>query len=221
MFTKQKTITVMTKDFIERDSLGHAEFTGTDGKPYLVQVVKDDICRSPREDTDYLWTWTTTRGAGYTDKNAIPLDNIVEYGVLDREFEKTHLIVKLYLFRHSGDLISMRRGYPFNDPWDAGCMGIAYLEKKKALEEYGWQKLTASRIKKLQDYLQGEITAMNAFNAGEVYGIMVTDMDSEKIDSCWGYICPDYKDLESCVSDQLHGYAENPREVAAEVMKAA
>jgi hypothetical protein len=100
-------------------------------------------------------------------------------------------------------------------------MGLAYLEKRKALEEYGWKKLSAARIKQLQDYLRGEIKDMNAVCAGEVYGIMVTDMDSEKVDSCWGYICPDNKGLENCVSDQLHGYANNPQDVAAEVMKSA
>ncbi|GHT57878.1 hypothetical protein FACS1894109_10940 [Spirochaetia bacterium] len=214
MFTKEKTITVTTEDFIEKDSLGHAEFTGSDGKPYLVQVVPDIDARNPREEYDHLWTWTTSRNAGYTDKGAIDLDDIVEDDSIPAKFTKEYLVVKLFLYRHSGDVISMSNGrYPFNDRWDSGCMGIAYLEKKKAREEYG-RKYTKKALK----YLKGEIEEMNAFLEGSVYGIMITELESEKEDSCWGYLCANRKELESCISDQLYGFTDKTHEVAAAVM---
>lgn len=46
-------------------------------------------------------------------------------------------IQELNLYDHSGLTISTSSGYPYNDCWDAGCVGWIYVSKEKALKEYG------------------------------------------------------------------------------------
>jgi hypothetical protein len=129
-FSKEKTITVTSEDFLSKDWVVKAEFIGDDRKPYLVQAVFDGDCESPRK-WDNLWTWATTQGAGYSDKGALRLDDITEE-LHGNTFQNNYLFYHLYLYRHSGDILSVSNtGYPFNDQFDAGCIGIAYLSKKK------------------------------------------------------------------------------------------
>ena len=46
-------------------------------------------------------------------------------------------IQELNLYDHSGISISTSNGYPYNDRWDAGCVGFIYVTKEKALKEWG------------------------------------------------------------------------------------
>jgi hypothetical protein len=46
-------------------------------------------------------------------------------------------IKELNLYDHSGISISTSNGYPYNDRWDAGCVGFIYVTKEKALKEWG------------------------------------------------------------------------------------
>ena len=46
-------------------------------------------------------------------------------------------IQKLNLYDHSGLTISTSSDYPYNDYWDAGCVGWIYVSKEKAMEELG------------------------------------------------------------------------------------
>jgi hypothetical protein len=40
----------------------------------------------------------------------------------------------------------------------------------------------------LLDRLGAEVEEMNEWLAGDVYGVQIIDMESEKEDSCWGFI---------------------------------
>jgi hypothetical protein len=209
-WSKKKEITVIVDDFIEKDALFHAEFKNKDGKPCLVQVVPDTDTGNPREEYDHLFKWSTTSGAGYTDKDAMSLEEIERKP--SRKFLEEYIVFPLYLYRHSGDVLSTscaRFRMADLQGWDSGCMGIAYLEKKRVLSEYGWKKLTKARHNKLYEYLKGEVEEMNAYISGSVYGVIVTELESEQSDSCWGYICSEKKDVESAVFDMLYGWLDD------------
>jgi hypothetical protein len=215
-FSKQKTITVTIEDYIDRNAVGHAEFTDKDGKPCLVQVVPDEDCESPRRVGEPLWTWVTTCGAGYSDnENETPKDFEDDDGKIDEAFCKENLIRPLYLLRHSGDFISVsNRECRAFDPqgFDSGCMGFAYLNKEKARKEYGWKMLTEGRVNQLLKYLQREVEEVNAYLSGEVYGVKVINLETEHEESCWNFICPKWKDVEETVREMLGGWVETHAE---------
>jgi hypothetical protein len=202
-FVKEKTVTVTAEDFVNSGALGWAELS-RDGKAYLFQIMRDDSIGCPREEYEHQWTWTTTDGAGYTDKGAIPVDDFREMEQAERA---KYVIVPLYLYRHSGDYIGMSNAaYPFNDRFDAGCMGLAYVEREWIRREYGWKVLTRKRMEKLKTYLRHEVDEMNAWMQGDVYGFSVMELASEEEDSCWGFFCPAQEDLLEAGCSFLEGW---------------
>ena len=224
-FSKQKTVTVTTSDFIEQNALYYTEFTGKDGSSCLVQVLPDLDVESPRE-WDNLWTWVTTPGAGYSDikpgyykesRNSHcqkyyyrPEDFEDDSGRISKEFAKTHLIVPLFLYRHSGDVISVGNyGATLTDKlFDAGCMGFAFLSHEKIKEEYQCKCITKEIKKRALEYLEEEVKAMNAVNFGEVYGFKIINLETEEEDSSWGYICTDILDMKYGLYDMLLGWID-------------
>jgi hypothetical protein len=207
MFKKMKTVEVGITDFLKDDWVAYQEFKGADGKDYLVQVVQDsDLC-SPREDCYNLWTWTTTRNAGYSDDHAVSLGYIDENG---KSFREENVVCRLYLYRHSGDVIYTSREEASRfDPWgfDSGCMGLAYVSKEKLRDEYNCKRITKVVLDKAYKCLEAEVKAMNMANAGEVYGVVCTELDSEDEDSCWGYYLDGRGEIVEAVSDHVRGSA--------------
>jgi hypothetical protein len=207
-FSKQKQITVTAEDFIDRNAVRYAEFTDRDGRCCLVQTIPDEDCENPRRMADMLWTWVTTRNAGYSDRNETPEDYEDDEGRIDRRFCRANLVCPLYLYRHGGDVISTGG---LGDLWDSGCMGFAYLSREKIQEEYGWKRLTRKRIERLHKYLEGEVQEMNAWLSGYVYGVKVTNLETEYEDSCWGFIDTDGY-LEEAVRGMLYGWVDRHEE---------
>jgi hypothetical protein len=184
-------------------------------KGYTVKIETDDSPESPRE-WDNLGTmvcWHNRYNLGdeqpkvsvedwLYDKVTYEMSyNQVDY--LDRQmqsseqspidlllskFQKDNIVLPLYLYDHSG--ITMKTT-SFHDPWDSGQVGIIYVSKESVKQEYGWKRLTAKRLQKIKDYLEGEVSTYDAYLTGEVYGYTV-EKDEEDIDSCWGFYGLDY-----------------------------
>jgi hypothetical protein len=213
-FTKQKEITVSAEDFLDRDAVCHAEFEHN-GNHYLVQVVPDMWGYNSREDYDHVWTWATTRNAGYSDERAMDIDDW--YGMEKAEREK-YIYYPLGLLRHSGDTLYVGSKEHPVDPggFDSGCMGVAYMTKKKAVHEWGsvWKngeivrqgvRLTKKVRKKAFECLKAEVKEMNMFLHGEVYGVIVTCLETEHNNDCWGFYCGSRDDICRCVKELLPG----------------
>jgi hypothetical protein len=211
-FTKQKTITVSAEDFLDSNHVCHAEFEHG-GKHYLVQVVPDTDLFSPREEYDHGWTWTTGRNAGYSDKGAMDLEDW--YGMKKADREK-YIAYPLGLLRHSGDTLYVGSKEHWVDPggWDSGRMGVAYIEKKKAVHAWGsvWEngeivkqgtRLSKKVRKEALKRLKAEVEEMNMFLHGEVYGVIVTCLETEAADSCWGFYCEGRGGIERAIKDFL------------------
>jgi hypothetical protein len=223
-WTKEKTITVSAQDFLGKDALGYAEFIGKDGKARLVQVVRDSDASSPREWGDMLWTWSCTNGAGYSDNGAMTLEEIENYGrrekddsdCVPRQFMKEHLVAPLYLYRHSGDTISLGTGmFRAIDPqgFDHGRMGFAYLSREKIAKEFGWETLTKERKERLLSILSVEVATMNAWLSGDTYGIELTELDSEESESLRGIYCDDRQTFKEDVAEYIGDVAEDSEAV--------
>ena len=109
-----------------------------------------------------------------------------------KEVEKTHLIMPLFLYDHSGISMSVSNdGYPFNCRWDSGQVGWIYVSHERIREEWNdgentLPKPTEEQLTKARTYLEGEIATYTEYIEGNVYGYMIED-DGEEFGGCWGF----------------------------------
>jgi signal recognition particle subunit SEC65 len=148
---------------------------------FKIEIHQDQDAESPRE-WDNLGTMICAHkryclGDIQTSKPTIPDDAIV---------------LPLFLYDHSGISMSVGREYPFNCPWDAGQVGVIYVTREKALEEFSAKRLTkAIRDKAIKCMVQ-EVETYDLFIRGEVYGYIIKDDEDNDLGSCWGFIGMDH-----------------------------
>ena len=99
----------------------HRRYNLGDKHPYdnsdeFFEYILCDICNMKQEDIEELST---------KEKYKLACENDNVY------------IQELNLYDHSGLTISTSSNYPYNDFWDAGCVGWIYVSKERALEEWG------------------------------------------------------------------------------------
>lgn len=133
----------------------------------------------------------------------------------------------VFMYEHGGIALSVSNsGYPFNDPWDSGCIGFWYITKEEAKKEYWYEdKWKLSFLKCVKDYIE----EFNEIESGNTWGFAYAPKDvvdsrighfkkhrtywsslfrdeilDNQIDACWGFI-GDYDDLveEYCRDEQL------------------
>ena len=160
-----------------------------------LQIVQDDICEDPRN-WDNLTIIATLEQNHSTigDFQFKSSDELNEF-VKDQEGIYS---MPLYIYDHSG--ISLYCGndtipYPFNDQWDAGCIGMVFTTKKR-LE--GMEKTPRSKI---IDLMKSELETYSHYLNGNVYGYRLLkwsqckscdqEVDQE-IESCYGFYGYDF-----------------------------
>jgi len=160
-----------------------------------LQIVQDDICEDPRN-WDNLTIIATLEQNHSTigDFQFKSSDELNEF-VKDQEGIYS---MPLYIYDHSG--ISLYCGndtipYPFNDQWDAGCIGMVFTTKKR-LE--GMEKTPRSKI---IDLMKSELETYSHYLNGNVYGYRLLkwsqckscdqELDQE-VDSCYGFYGYDF-----------------------------
>ena len=121
-----------------------------DGNKYKLTVEQDEIPEDPRQ-WDNLVTmvcWHRRYGLGdrhgFNDVHEMLEDLAYQAGIeYDEDINSPDLMTKLapyylikplYLYDHSGITMSTSDGYPYNDRWDAGCVGYAYISKADVLK---------------------------------------------------------------------------------------
>jgi hypothetical protein len=158
-------------------------------KDHTVEIYQDEHAESPRE-WDNLGTMAFFHrryNVGVNHEFSEPED-LQEF--LDEE-NPIALIVRGY--DHGGFSISTGNGYPYNDPWDSGQLGVIYVERDKVKEEYGWEYLTSQRIAKIESYLKNEVETYDLFLQGRIYGYISTCNRCESEDSVWGFFGEEWK----------------------------
>ena len=133
------------------------EMKDQEGNEYLLTVERDDYAADPREEWDNLCTMTCWhRDYRLGDKHSFDdADEFLErlcYEVLHKDDDELYglsskdklkmlqesnliLIKPINMYDHSGITVSTSNGYPYNDRWDAGCVGFIYVTKKKIFDE--------------------------------------------------------------------------------------
>lgn len=198
---------------------------GVDGKEYLLTVEQDDCAESPREWDNLCTMICWHRHYSLGDKHDYDdVDEFLErlcYEVLHKDDDEIYglnsqdklkmlkesnliLIKPINMYDHSGITVSTSNGYPYNDRWDAGCIGFIYVRKKTILEECGYA--TEENWKDTaEDFIEAEMKTYDQYLRGEVYGFKLTkiitqqdkcphcgevirEYDEEvEEDSCWGF----------------------------------
>jgi hypothetical protein len=157
-----------------------------------LEIMIDEACESPRE-WDNLTVIVTIKNNHNT---------IGDFQVNDSEELREMLEVKkalfsmpLYIYEHSGMSLKCFEasvGYPYNDQWDAGCIGMVFTTEE-LLKETG---LTTMPKKEVQERMKAEIETYSQWCNGECYGFRLSEwskcdkcnqLEDKEIDSCFGY----------------------------------
>lgn len=200
-----------------------------DGKEYLLTVEQDDYAYDPRDEYNIatMVCWHRHYRLGDTHN----YDGIEDFfqalcrEVLGKGYDETAelywqdmfkmlqesgliLIQPINMYDHSGITVSTSNDYPYNDRWDAGCVGFIYITKEKSLAEYGnvtdenWleraDKCIEAEMKVYDCYLRNEVyrftleekvhyrNETTCPHCGEVIKVDEYD-DYEEVDSCCGF----------------------------------
>lgn len=204
-----------------------------DGKEYLLTVERDDYAEDPRfwDNLCTMVCWHSHYRLG--DKHSFESsDEFMQHLYLDvtgkhwcddhesddwqdvyKELKETNLVLikQINLYDHSGLTVSTSNGYPYNDRWDAGCVGFIYVTKKTLFKECC--DITEENWKERGDtYLEGEMETYDQYLRGECYRYTL----EEKVHYRNETICPhcgevinvdeydDYEEVDSCCG--FYGY---------------
>lgn len=205
-----------------------------------IQIVQDDSPESPREwdNAGTMVCWHREYNLGDKNEYSKPRDFLIdvinkqqnkdndfeniEEGKLMEMASKKAIIKPLYLYDHSGITMSTSRGYPYNDPWDAGQVGYIYMTHDQVKKEYG--KVTPETLKKADELMDAEVKTYDQYLRGDVYGYRVlkpTKYTSEEgnsitsdddVDSVWGFYGMD--EAKKAADESAAYYLEQKRAAA-------
>lgn len=185
--------------------------TATVGNERLDIVLDENTC-NPRDEYDHACTFFFYHRR-YTLGDEKPyifnhfdgsLEELEE--LIEKEY-KPVVMKKVYMYDHSGITINTTG---FSCPWDSGVIGIAFLSREKALENYGVKRITKSIKERAGKLLDGEIKEYDAYLSGDVYGFRLYKVDDngneiEEIDSCYGFYGDNVK--ENGIADYIRNKA--------------
>ena len=161
------------------------------GNKYRLKIEYDDMAEDPREwdNTATMLCWTTRYDLGdkhnyediqealedLADKVGVKYDEIdwsVKGGAKARDKKLIedlmpyYCIKYLYLYDHSGITISTS---DFGDPWDSGIVGLIYISKKTAFDDFG-DVSEDNWYDKASKCIEAEVECYDMYIRGEVYG---------------------------------------------------
>jgi hypothetical protein len=185
-----------------------------DGNKYKLTIEQDEYSEDPRE-WDNLTTmvcWHRRYSLGdkhdFNDVHDmledlayqadIKYDEDINTPDLMTKLAPYYLIKPLYLYDHSGISMSTSSGYPYNDRWDAGVVGYAYISKNDVIKEclvyvldengerikiehqhadgrttYSYKTTPATEEtwrKRASEIIDNEVEAYDMYLRGDVYG---------------------------------------------------
>jgi hypothetical protein len=179
--------------------------TSAETEGQFLYIGYDEDAEDPRA-WDNLWTILTwARHAHYGDSHQYqcPDDFVDEmkekYGPDCFHDSEEVIILPIIKYEHSGVSLSYRNDiYPYNDRWDAGQIGWAYVTKEKykefCQEANDWKK---NAIKNLE----AELETYNMWLSGDCYYFLIVKemkcphcgvISEEQIDSCGGFYGTDW-----------------------------
>ena len=129
--------------------------------------------------------WDKMEQENLCDPEKVRDDHILE------EISKDHVILPVYMYRHSGDTISTE---PFSDPWDSGQIGWIYADRNSIVAQFG--DMNDFTIPLAKQLLENEISTWNDYIMGENYSYdLVNEKTGEVVDD--GFWTGDIESLKA------------------------
>ena len=151
---------------------------------------------------DSAWSSPYWRDTGWHQRET-EIDKL-ELNAFHDELSKHYYWKPLYLYDHGGITMNTTG---FSCRWDSGCVGIIYLSKKKAEDEWATES-EDERAKLADQCLVGEVEVYSQYLEGDVYGFVIEQWDGfdwVSEDSCWGFYGDDTAEngMQEHVSETL------------------
>lgn len=151
---------------------GDCEVWLKDGKVYLLTISSDSDTESPREydNVGTLLLWDKSSHCSDSDQE-ITATNDAKIIILNDKCQlvadvKTHLILPVYKYQHSGVAYNTTG---FQCRWDSGQVGYIYCSKEKAIAEFGKKNLTKTVREKALASMVSEVAIFGAWANGQCY----------------------------------------------------
>ena len=177
--------------------MGADSYDSYNYKGFTINVEQDPDPWNPRDDDNLTVMACFHKRYVLGDKgHGLDIDDYSGWDEMLAAITKKHkpaVIAQLFLYDHSG--LSIKIG-SFNGllpqghaEFDSGPVGFIWITKEAARKEYGWKKLTKSRIAQLQKYIEGDVQTYDDYLSGSVYGYIIVDSDGNPIDDGgrWGF----------------------------------
>lgn len=149
--------------------------------PFTVELRYDEDPINPRGDYDNLSVIATWHRR-YSIGDVQPKEDRTTY--YRKVIPKSAFVYDIFMYDHSGIALSLcGNTYPFNDRWDAGWLGWAWVSRKKAKECFG-AKYTEKQVRAV---VEGELHSLEQYVNGVAYGYKVLATEGEEVHSCWGF----------------------------------
>ena len=160
----------------------------TQYKGYDIEIHLDEQPEDPREwDNLGVMICSCRKYNLGDDQDWILHDFEFNYGlelndIKEIENSENVIALPLYLYDHSGITMNTTG---FSCGWDSGKVGFIFVEKKKAMDYFGWNKLDEEKTNQILETLKSEVEVYDQYLQNNVFGFTLKK-DGETVDSLWG-----------------------------------
>jgi len=181
---------------------------------FTVEIHYDPDATSPRDDLHDCEMVLEIKNYDLPNDAGVNLDDFAT----EQDFmahltgsENALVIQRVYGYIHSG--IALNAGectYPFNDRWDSGVAGVAYVTAKNWADTQGTEWTgTVEQVTQAGALIKSDVEAYSQYLNGECYGYRILDTDGEEMDSCWGFT--GWDDVEQVAEEAANGLTHDPK----------
>lgn len=179
-------------------------------KGYLIKIIQDQDCATPRDNDNFGSIILSARYKGYGDEEIsryydsakdwlrnLAADEVGASDVnrikdkhIERILNKYFVILPIDVYRrYDGDKLKISPSL-----MDETVDGYIYATKSQVLKEYSVDDLDSpmddgvSARDRAERLFRAEVEELSLYLQGECYGYVIEDSEGEMMDSCWGYI---------------------------------
>lgn len=166
-----------------------------------IEIFYDEGGESPRNWDNLTEIHYHSNSYELGDTNHTDID---EYNAMLRTAKRQgDIIIPMFAYIHSGVCLSLASFHgrlpQGHAEFDSGRAGTVIVRRKVLLDNYGKTRMTEALRKRAYEIAESDITTLNQYFAGDVYGYVIDDEDS-----CWGYYGTEYcideaKSIVDCI----------------------
>lgn len=177
-------------------------------KDYTYEIRVDDDPPSPADWDNLGEIVYLLRSSNVLGTEAVSDTEMQEIGAKIKA--GAYIGLPVFSYVHSGSTIRAAETNPFSCPWDSGQSGYVFVEREKALKEYGRKKMSAKLRKQVLAVLEAEVETFDQYLQGDVY-FYVVRKGVDIVDTCSGIYGAEQAEKEAKEFIDAEVKAENER----------